>query len=137
MEPVIAQKNRGIIVAYINEAKLLDERMIGDVGNGLMAAMERAEDNRLLINFQNVRFMSSSMIGKIVTLYKKCKGNQINLKLSNISVEIMEVFQLMNLHKLLSIYNDEAEAMLAFEKDGWIKWLPIWLNDGSECYLFI
>ena len=121
MEPVVAQKNRGVIIAYINEAKLLDERMIGDVGSGLLAAMERAENNMLLVNFQSVRFMSSSMIGKIVTLYKKCKANRINLKLSNISAEIMEVFQLMNLQKLLKIYQDEADAMLGFEKDGWLK----------------
>ena len=65
MEPVVAQKNRGVIVAYINEVKLLDERKIGDVGSGLLAAMERAENNMLLINFQSVRFMSSSMIGKM------------------------------------------------------------------------
>ena len=121
MVAVVAQKNRGVIIAYINEVKLLDERMIGEVESELLAAMERAENNMLLINFQGVRFMSSSMIGKIVALYKKCKGNKINLKLSNISAEIMEVFQLMNLQKLMNIYSDEAEAMLAFEKDGWIK----------------
>ena len=121
MESVVTQKNRGVIIAYINEAKLLDERMIGEVGSELLAAMERAENNMLLVNFQSVRFMSSSMIGKIVTLYKKCKENKINLKLSNISSEIMEVFQLMNLQKLLNIYSDESDAMLAFEKDGWLK----------------
>ena len=121
MVAVVAQKNRGVIIAYINEVKLLDERMIGEVGSELLAAMERAENNMLLINFQGVRFMSSSMIGKLVALYKKCKGNKINLKLSNISAEIMEVFQLMNLQKLMNIYSDEAEAMLAFKKDGWIK----------------
>ena len=121
MESVVTQKNRAVIIAYINEAKLLDERMIGEVGRGLLDAMERAENNMLLVNFQSVRFMSSSMIGKIVTLYKKCKENKINLKLSNISSEIMEVFQLMNLQKLLNIYSDESDAMLAYEKDGWLK----------------
>ena len=121
MAPVVTQKNRGVIVAYVNEAKLLDERMIGEVGTGLLAAMDKAEENMLLVNFQGVRFMSSSMIGKIVTLYKKCKATKINLKLSNISSDIMEVFQLMNLHKLMKIYADEAVAMSAFEKDGWLK----------------
>ena len=121
MAPVVTQKNRGVIVAYVNEAKLLDERIIGEVGTGLLAAMDKAEENMLLVNFQGVRFMSSSMIGKIVTLYKKCKGSGVNLKLSNISADIMEVFQLMNLHKLMNIYTDESAAMTAFEKDGWLK----------------
>ena len=121
MVSVVAQKNRGVVIAYINEAKLLDERMISEVGTGLTAAMNKAENDMLLINFQAVRFMSSSMIGKIVTIYKKCKENKINLKLSNISAEIMEVFQLMNLQKLLKFYGDESEAMAAFESDGWLK----------------
>jgi len=118
---VHSQKVRGVIVAYIDEPKLLDERLINEVGAGLLVMMDKAENSMLLVNFQGVRFMSSSMIGRVVTLYKKCKANKINLKLSNISKEIMEVFELMNLHKLLKIYRDEADAMTAFEKDGWLK----------------
>lgn len=120
MADVVAQKNRGVLVAYINEPKLLDEKLIGEVGTELSAIMDRADKNMMLVSFQGVTFMSSSMIGRVVTLYKKCKGNKINLKFSNISHEIMEVFELMNLHKLLKIYNDEADAMAAFEKDGWL-----------------
>lgn len=121
MAQLVSQKNRGVIVVYINEPKLLDERLINEVGLGLIAALDRVENSMLLVNFQGVRFMSSSMIGRIVTLYKKCKEYKINFKLSNISSEIMEVFQLMNLHKLLNIYSDESAAMTAFEQDGWLK----------------
>jgi|TARA_B100000959_G_C14875259_1_gene580144 anti-anti-sigma factor len=118
---IVSQKNRGVVVVYINESKLLDERLINEVGVALIAALNTVENEMLLVNFQGVRFMSSSMIGRIVTLYKKCKADKINLKLSNISDEIMEVFTLMNLHKLLSICADESDAMVAFEKDGWLK----------------
>ena len=121
MAQIVSQKNRGVVVIYINESKLLDERLIHEVGVALIAALNTVENEMLLVNFQGVRFMSSSMIGQIVTLYKQCKANKINLKLSNISDEIMEVFTLMNLHKLLTICADESDAMVAFEKDGWLK----------------
>jgi len=121
MAQVLSQKNRGVLVVYINEPKLLDERLINEVGRALLAALDQAENEMLLVNFQGVRFMSSSMIGRIVALYKKCKAGKINLKLSNISAEIMEVFELMRLHKLLSLCADEADAMTAFEKDGWLR----------------
>ena len=63
--------------------------------------------------------MSSAMIGKIVALHKSCKKEKISLKLSNIHSDIMEIFTLMNLQKLLAIYGDESEAIQAFESEGW------------------
>ena len=117
---VMAQKNRGAIVVYIQEPKLLDERIITAVGRELKAMMDRAEHRMLLINFQHVRFMSSAMLGKLVNLYKECKKNEINVKLSNVDKDIKEIFSVTRLDKMLKIYDDETDAMAAFEKDGWL-----------------
>ena len=61
----------------------------------------------------------SAMIGKVILLNKKCKTDNVNLKLSNISPNVMEVFKIMRLNKVLSIYGDEAKAIAAFDKKGW------------------
>ena len=120
MSNVMAQKNRGVVVAYINEPKLLDEKTITEVGRELIGIMDRAEQRMLLINFQQVRFMSSAMLGRLVTLHKDCKKNKISLKMCNIRKDIKEVFTVTKLDKLLKIYPDESDAMTAFEKDGWL-----------------
>lgn len=41
----------------------------------------RAEPGKLLLNFSDVRFMSSSMLGKRIKLNKKCKHEKTRLKL--------------------------------------------------------
>jgi anti-sigma B factor antagonist len=120
MAHLMSQKNRGVIVVYFNQPKLLDERVITEVGKELMVMMDKAEHRMLLLNFQNVRFMSSAMLGKLVTLYKECKKNKVNIKLSNVSKEIVEIFKITKIDKLLKIYRDETDAMKAFEKDGWL-----------------
>ena len=65
-----------------------------------------------------VRPNSAAMIGKIVLLNKKCKTEKVRLKLCEISDNIMEVFEITRLHKVLDIVGTEDEAVAAFEKKG-------------------
>jgi anti-sigma B factor antagonist len=120
MAHVMAQKNRGVVIGYINQAKLLDEKTIREVGTELIGMMNRAEQHMLLVNFEQVRFMSSAMLGRLVTLHKECTKNKIQLKLCNVRKDIQEIFAVTRLDKLLKIYGDESDAMTAFEKEGWL-----------------
>ena len=119
MSHLMSQKNRGVLVVYINEPKLLDERIITETSKELMTMVDKAEQRMLLVNFQSVRFMSSAMLGKLVTLYKDCKKNKVNLKMSNVHKEITEIFKITKMDKLFKIYADESHAIAAFEKDEW------------------
>ncbi|NIL97825.1 MAG: anti-sigma factor antagonist [Planctomycetales bacterium] len=115
----MSQKNRDVLVVYVNEPKLLDERVIGETAEELLKLVERAEKRMLLVNFQHVRFMSSAMLGKLVSLYKNCQKQKVNLKFSNVQKEIAEIFKITGMDKIFKIYGDENQALLAFEKDGW------------------
>ena len=116
MSSLMSQKNGDVLVVYFTETRILDEATIQQIGNDLEKMADRAEFGKLLLNFSDVRFMSSAMLGKLIKLNKKCKAEKTHLKLCDISKEIMEVFKLMRLHKLLDIYADETRAMIAFEK---------------------
>ena len=111
-----------VVVVNLTEARVLDEENIRKIGDELLnMAMAAAADKKLLVNFRQVRFMSSSMIGQVVRLHKRCKADKIRLKLCNISGEIKEVFRITGLVKLLDIHDDEAEALEAFDKKGWFR----------------
>ena len=58
--------------------------------------------------------MSSAMLGQIMKLAKQAKNDKIDLKLSDITPEIMEVFKLTRLDKILDIQKTEAAALTAF-----------------------
>ncbi len=75
------------------------------------------QDNRrsILLNFENVDFLSSASLGKLITLDRKIKSAQGRLKMSNIRPEILEVFQITKLNKVFDIRAEEAEAISAFQ----------------------
>jgi anti-anti-sigma factor len=119
MSHLMSQKNRDVLIVYVNQPKLLDRGIINEVSQELMGMVDRAEKHMLLVNFQHVRFMSSAMLGNLVLLHKDCKKKKINLKMSNVHKDIAELFKIAGMDKLFKIYRDENGAMLAFEKDGW------------------
>ena len=60
--------------------------------------------------------MASSMIGKIILLFKKCKEAHIDLRFCEVSDNIMEVFKLMKLDSRLDIKKTEQEALESFKE---------------------
>lgn len=114
-----SQTNGEVLIVYFADAKILDDARIQQIGKDLTEMVTKAEHQKMLLNFQNVGFMSSAMIGKLILLSKKCKADAVDLRLCNIMPNIMEVFKIMKLNKVFDIQTDEATAMKAFEKKGW------------------
>ena len=115
MTSLVTQTYGDVFAVRIREGKILDEAKIQELGRELIAVVDKVE-SKLLLNFEDVKFMSSGMLGKLILLNKKCKTDNVALKMCNISPDIMEVFRLMRLNKVLDIYADETKAMRAFEK---------------------
>jgi anti-sigma B factor antagonist len=96
--------------------------MIDKIGHEFdRVALEAAVCRKLLLNLQHVKFISSSMISKLLHLSKRCKVDNIKLKLCCVSENVLEVFKITQLKKLFSIQNDEATALAAFEKRGFFS----------------
>ena len=113
---LMSQTNGDVLIVSFTESRILDEAIIQQIGTNLEKMANRAEHGKLLLNFNEVRFMSSAMLGQLIKLNKKCKVDKTHLKLCNISKDIMEVFILMKLNKILDVYKDETKALIAFEK---------------------
>ncbi len=104
-----------VVVVTFQHARILDETIIRQIGEEFKnLTLAAAADRKLLLNFERVGFMSSSMIGQIMLLNRHCKNDKIKLKLCNISPNIMEIFTLMRLNKVLEIHKSEDEALEAF-----------------------
>ena len=109
-----------VLWAGFSQPKLLDEMVIKEVGDQLLQLItEAAESKKILLTFHGVQFMSSSMLGKLVIFGKKCEAAKVDLKLSSINDNIMEVFKITKMNKTFEIYKDEDAAIKAFSKKGW------------------
>ena len=111
-------QNEDILTIYFTEQKILNDAVIKQIGEELMEMTTRAVGDKMLLNFQGVAFMSSAMMGKILLTSKKCKAANIDLRLCSISKDVMEVFKIMRLNKVLKIYDNEEKAIKGFDGGG-------------------
>ncbi len=103
-----------VTVVHFVDRKILDEVSIQELGQELFDLVERDNRLKLLLNFSQVEFLSSAALGKLITLDKKMKAHNGQLKLSNVRPEIYEVFAITKLNKLFDMKDDEADALEAF-----------------------
>jgi anti-sigma B factor antagonist len=122
----MAQIRPRITVEYVDTAtiitfedeKILEEVDIQAIQESIWKVLEQAEGINLILDFCNVKFLSSAVLGLLIRISKKVYGGGGQLRLCNINPKIYEIFKITRLTKIFDIYNDtdEALASLAAER---------------------
>jgi anti-sigma B factor antagonist len=107
-----------ILTICFNEARILDELVIRQAQEEVIELLAKAKERNVLLDFRRVLFLSSSALGSLLRIHKKCKEYKIVLRMSNIAPDIMKVFKITNLDSIFSIHKDAEDALEAFRKDG-------------------
>lgn len=102
------------VVRFVDK-RILDEQNIQTIGEQLFSLVDDDGKKKILLNFENVEYLSSAALGKLITLNKKVKGTSGQLKMCNIKAEIYEVFEITKLNKVFPIYEDEEAALESFQ----------------------
>ncbi len=113
---IITRTEDGVLIAYPQATRIIDESQIQEVSNELMELVNATNQERLLINFSTVSFMGSAMIGKLIMLSKKCKSLHLDMRICGLNDNIMEVFRLMKLDTVFEIYDEESKALKQFKE---------------------
>jgi len=93
-----------LIASFLNR-KLIDEVVIRNVGDELMALAEEINDHHIVLNLQEVDFISSVALGKLIQINKKVgeANTRYKLWLVEIKIEIFTAFKITNLTDLMNI----------------------------------
>ncbi|HMO12811.1 MAG TPA: STAS domain-containing protein [Pirellulaceae bacterium] len=115
MNNIVTREHNEILIIQFQDVRLIDEITIQNIGSELVRLVTTTKLNKVLLNFENVKFMASAMLGKIALLRKKCIEKKVDLRVCCLTENIQEVFALMKLDTILDIYPSEAEAYADFE----------------------
>ena len=108
----ISEKNiNGVTVLVIN----------GDIDLNSSPTMRQKFDelikkniNKIIVNFQDVSYIDSSGLATVIEMLQRLKKNQGQLRLSNLSEKIKNLFEITKIDKLFQMYSDEEEALKDF-----------------------
>lgn len=113
MAAILHESRNGVLTIRI-KLRLLDETTIQQVYKEITSVVENTEAPNVLIDFGEVDFLSSSALGMLIRIHKKCKESRTSLKLSGISPSVREVFKITGLEKIFQIYPETPAAIQAF-----------------------
>ncbi|HMP79058.1 MAG TPA: STAS domain-containing protein [Pirellulaceae bacterium] len=119
MSTLLTRNKDGVMVIYLPDVRLIDASRIESLGAELVNLVNKTEQQRFVLNFQNVTHMSSAMIGKLIAFALKCQGAKVALRLCGINDNISKIFKVMKLEGQFQIEADEDTAIASFDKKGW------------------
>lgn len=101
------------LVRFVDH-KILDATAIEELGDELVGLVDHANRKRLLLNFENVTFLSSAALNKLIVLDRRVRAVKGRMKLCCLRPEIREVFEITKLTQIFTIEDNEAAALAAF-----------------------
>jgi anti-anti-sigma factor len=108
------KKIDNIIVVYLSGR--LDVHLSADIEKGINKIIKDEPGKDLLLNLQNVEYMSSSGLRIFVSTMRILKENNRKLKLSNINNAVKKIFEVVELMDMFDIYDTEEDALKSFNE---------------------
>jgi anti-sigma B factor antagonist len=84
------------------------------VGEQVLALLAEPGRQRLLLDFGNVKSLSSLVLGKLIQLNRAAESAGGRLALCNLRPEVREILEVTRLTTLLYVYDEEQEALRSF-----------------------
>ena len=104
-----------VTIAEMVDKKILDEISIADISRQLERLVTGADKPRIALDFVNVAHMSSSMLGKLITLNKHVREHQGHMRLCNVQPAIYEVFVITRLSEVFHVAQTRDQAVAELE----------------------
>lgn len=116
MAGIVVTREQGVAVIDFAAKEVLDMAASATIGRDLAQAVDSTDLGSMLIDFRNVKLVTSMMINELLQVRKKCLDKRITLKLCSLSAELADLFKKLKLDKTFEIYRNRADALTAFAK---------------------
>lgn len=90
-------------IVTFNDENILNEEQIRELQESLEPIIEKNKNNQMVMNFSNVRFMTSAMLGLLIRVHKRITEHGGQLRLCNLEPSLRKVFEITQLTKIFDI----------------------------------
>lgn len=103
-----------VVVARCTLANLSDEENIEEVGQELLTIIGKYECRELIVDFADVEYITSSMVGKLIRVHRQLHRDGGKLVICNLSPTVDEILRTSNLLTYFNAAQSVTEAALLF-----------------------
>ena len=102
-EKILIESGMDVTIVTFSEERIVDEEQIRELQESFKSIIEKNQDKELILNFANVKFMTSALLGLLVRVHKKVCELGGRLRLSNLDPNLRKVFEITQLTKIFEI----------------------------------
>ena len=106
---------RGVTVVNFRNSSILDSVAVDGIGQELYPLVDEKAVRKLVLDFSSVRFLSSQMLGVLLSLQKKIASIKGRMVICGLREELFKVFKIMRLEKILTFAESEEKALNSFD----------------------
>ncbi len=106
---------RDVTVANFRGSSILDSTAVDAIGRELYPLVDEKAVRKLVLDFSSVRFLSSQMLGVLLSLQKKIASIKGRMVICGLREELFKVFKIMRLEKILTFAESEEKALNSFD----------------------
>ncbi|MFM7798352.1 MAG: STAS domain-containing protein, partial [Planctomycetota bacterium] len=96
----------------------IDEVAIRLIGNEMTKLVDELQKPRIIVSFRGVEHLSSAALGTLLTVLNRVKARDGQLRLCDINANILQIFEITKLNRVLRIEKDLAAAKASLSSGG-------------------
>ncbi len=102
-------------IATLTDEKILDEADIRGLEDSIMPLLESSGSINLVLDFSNVKFLTSAVLGLLIRISRKIYESEGQFKLCGINPKIREIFRITRLDRVFDIHADRYDAVRSLD----------------------
>lgn len=103
----------GVVVAAFAVSQLTDDENVEVLGRELFCLVDQYECERIVLDMAGVSHITSSVLGKIITLHRKLRRSEGRLVLCNLEPGVLETLNTSRLITYFTTADDLPAALVA------------------------
>ena len=107
----------GVTVATFAHESILDAETVKGVREALYALLANPPERPLVLDLQNVRFLSSQALGMLLALRKKSADMGVQVVLAAVRPELARILEITNLNALFPSFETREAAIAELAND--------------------
>ena len=101
--PLEVEYGINVTFATFTAERIVEEQQIQDLQKAFAHVVQKNQSNKLILNFANVEFMTSALLGLLVRIHKNVRELGGRMQLSNLDANLMRIFEITQLTKVFDI----------------------------------
>ena len=109
---ISVKENGGAAVVEFVDSKLMYEMtVVNEIGDELQSLITDHGYKKIILDFRNVQYLSSTMLGKLAKLDQEVNQAKGKLKLCGLGPVLKDTFRIGHFDRVLDVYEDVDSAL--------------------------